>query len=42
LADAGVLPVGLGSNRLRTETAAMALLSATVLFSDASAHGQQQ
>ncbi|KAF6251642.1 ribosomal RNA small subunit methyltransferase E [Scenedesmus sp. NREL 46B-D3] len=35
LADAGVLPVGLGSNRLRTETAAMALLSAAVLFTDA-------
>ncbi|WIA32882.1 hypothetical protein OEZ86_006056 [Tetradesmus obliquus] len=41
LADAGVLPVGLGSNRLRTETAAMALLSAAVLFSDAFQSDQQ-
>lgn len=41
LADAGVLPVGLGSNRLRTETAAMALLSAAVLFSDAFQSEQQ-
>lgn len=37
LADAGVLPVGLGSNRLRTETAALALLAAAVLAADAAA-----
>uniref|UniRef100_A0A383W305 16S rRNA (uracil(1498)-N(3))-methyltransferase n=1 Tax=Tetradesmus obliquus TaxID=3088 RepID=A0A383W305_TETOB len=41
LADARVLPVGLGSNRLRTETAAMALLSAAVLFLDAFQSEQQ-
>lgn len=35
LAGAGVLPVGLGNNRLRTETAAMALLAAATLYSDA-------
>lgn len=35
LADAGVLPVGLGPHRLRTETAAIAMLAGAVLFSDA-------
>jgi 16S rRNA (uracil1498-N3)-methyltransferase len=34
LASAGVLPVGLGPHRLRTETAAIAALSAAVLLSD--------
>jgi 16S rRNA (uracil1498-N3)-methyltransferase len=37
LAEAGVLPVGLGPNRLRTETAAIAALAAAVLASDAAA-----
>jgi 16S rRNA U1498 N3-methylase RsmE len=32
LVEAGALPVGLGSNRLRTETAAVALLSALMLW----------
>ena len=31
LSEAGALPVGLGSNRLRTETAALALLATAVL-----------
>ena len=31
LVEAGARPVGLGSNRLRTETAAVALLSACLL-----------
>eukprot|EP00879_Flechtneria_rotunda_P010858 GHRR01011348.1.p1 GENE.GHRR01011348.1~~GHRR01011348.1.p1 ORF type:complete len:124 (+),score=65.00 GHRR01011348.1:1196-1567(+) len=35
LQQAGVLPVGLGPNRLRTETAAVALLAAATMQSDA-------
>ena len=35
LAEAGALPVGLGPNRLRTETAAMSVLTAAVLATDA-------
>ena len=34
LSAAGVLPVGLGPHRLRTETAAIAALSAAVLLTD--------
>lgn len=34
LVDAGALPVGLGANRLRTETAAIGLLAACVLGTD--------
>ncbi len=33
LREAGARPVGLGSNRLRTETAALALLATAVLSS---------
>lgn len=39
LSAVGVLPVGLGPNRLRTETAAVATLSAAVLFSDCHSAG---
>ena len=34
LTEAGALPVGLGPHRLRTETAALSLLSAAVAFAD--------
>eukprot|EP00192_Tetraselmis_astigmatica_P024955 CAMPEP_0117652930 /NCGR_PEP_ID=MMETSP0804-20121206/2910_1 /TAXON_ID=1074897 /ORGANISM="Tetraselmis astigmatica, Strain CCMP880" /LENGTH=195 /DNA_ID=CAMNT_0005459051 /DNA_START=663 /DNA_END=1250 /DNA_ORIENTATION=+ len=34
LKSAGALPVGLGENRLRTETAAIALLSAAAMFTE--------
>lgn len=37
LAAAGALPVGLGSNRLRTETAAVALLAAAAAYAEAAA-----
>lgn len=39
LSEAGVLPVGLGPNRLRTETAAIAALSAAMLVADSSSSG---
>ena len=32
MTDAGALPVGLGANRLRVETAAVALLAAAGLY----------
>lgn len=38
LVGAGALPVGLGANRLRTETAALALLSLCCCLSDAEQH----
>lgn len=34
LMEAGALPVGLGSNRLRTETAAVALLATARMWSE--------
>jgi 16S rRNA (uracil1498-N3)-methyltransferase len=37
LTAAGALPVGLGANRLRTETAAVALLAAAAAYADAAA-----
>lgn len=40
LSAAGVLPVGLGPHRLRTETAAILALSAAMLLGDSkAAHG---
>jgi 16S rRNA (uracil1498-N3)-methyltransferase len=35
LTAAGALPVGLGANRLRTETAALALLSTAAMYAEA-------